>query len=82
MCCECASLCYIAMFSPCTALLKTSERNGPTELPEVDDPEEECRNDDLPPDFLCHGAGICSLLVSLLGRRHLLLLSLLAVLHH
>ena len=45
------------MFYRWTARLATSERQGPLELPENEDPEEECRLDGLPPDFLCHSAG-------------------------
>lgn len=47
----------ICIYCTYTAKLATSGRNGPKELPEVVESEEQCRNDDLPPDFLCHGAG-------------------------
>jgi len=38
--------------------LATSRFQGAKELLETEFPEEECRNEDLPPTFLCHAAGM------------------------
>ena len=54
---------YIS-FSVIIARLATSRFQGAKELLETEFPEEECRNEDLPPTFLCHAAGMLILIAT------------------